>query len=98
MTAPSTGTRARNRRAIAAAPFLLAVVDHDNDRCTIEGPMLDDRPWVDEILRAQRAGRQITCCVMNGTAEEASSLWQHAYGCTIWPPGSIVAPVPAPER
>jgi hypothetical protein len=91
MTAAS-GVRARTRRRAPAALFLLAVVDHDTERFTIEGPMSDDRPWVSEILRAQRAGRRITCCVVNGTAAEAIAVWQQAYGCAIWPSGSIVAP------
>lgn len=93
----SHGFRARARRRLPPTPFLLAVVDHDTERCTIEGPMLDDRPWVAEILRAQRAGRHITCCVMTGTAAEAMAVGQHAYGCAIWPPGSIVMPTDDPE-
>ncbi len=97
MSASSTHSiRARTRRTVAAAPFLLAVVDHDTERFTVEGPMVDDRPWVDEIIRAQKAGRQITCCVMNGTVEEVAAVWEQAYGCNIWPQGSIICPASAP--
>jgi hypothetical protein len=82
----------RKRRRAPVLHFLLAVVDHDTERFTIEGPMSDDRPWVGEIVRARRAGRHITCCVMNCSAEEAIAVWQQAYGYAIWPPGLIVAP------
>lgn len=74
-------------------PFLLVVVDHETERFTIEGPMRDDRPWVEEILRARKAGRDITCFILAGADEDPESLWRQAYGCTRWPEGSIISPV-----
>jgi hypothetical protein len=73
-------------------PFLLVVVDHDTERFTIEGPMLDDQSWVEEILRASRAGRHITCFVLAGSNRDPGSIWRQAYGCTRWPEGSIISP------
>ena len=75
-------------------PFLLVVVDHDTGRFTIEGPMRDDQPWVEEILRARKAERDITCFIVTGADEDPESTWRQAYGCTRWPEGMLVAPGP----
>jgi hypothetical protein len=41
--------------------FILVVMDHDNKTFSVEGPMLDDRPWNTAVCAAQDAGRRITC-------------------------------------
>jgi hypothetical protein len=88
------------RRRPQYVPFLLCIADHDNGRFTIEGPMTDAEAWIREIIAARRAGREITCRAISGTAgtcEEAASAWMSAHGGARWPPGSIVSPAPQPS-
>lgn len=57
--------------------------------------MADDQPWVTEIVRAQRAGRRITCWAVDadGAAFDAdASASERLSGLTRWPEGSIVTP------
>jgi hypothetical protein len=75
--------------------FLLLVTDVDNGRFAIEGPMKDDQPWINEILRAQKAGRRLTCWALDcadGEVADAARKWEEVTGQAWWPPGSIVAP------
>lgn len=72
--------------------FLLVVLDEDTDRFAVEGPMADDQPWVSEILRAQRAGRRITCWAVDAGSQLNSPEAARLSGLTRWPQGSIVAP------
>jgi len=75
--------------------FLLLVADEDNGRFAIEGPMRDDQPWVSEVLRAQKAGRRLTCWALDSDDTEITSAarrWEEKTGRAWWPPGSIVAP------
>ena len=75
--------------------FLLLVADEDNGRFAIEGPMKDDQPWVQEILKAQKAGRRLTCWALDqdgaGVAA-AAQKWEEVAGRAWWPQGSIVSP------
>lgn len=80
------------RRRAASASFLLCIVDHDTGRFTIEGPMSDAEPWIREIIGARRAGREITCHVLNGSPEQATEAWRGNHGGTLWPSGSIISP------
>jgi hypothetical protein len=77
------------------ATFLLLVTDKDTGRFTIEGPMTDDQSWVSEILRAQKAGRRLTCRGLDGDNDElaaAACRSEEIAGRTWWPPGSIICP------
>ena len=80
------------RRHRPVEPFLLIIVDHDNWRFTVEGPMTDAAGWTREVMGARRAGRQITCRVERGTPDDAAKRWKNRHGWQRWPPGSIVAP------
>lgn len=101
-TAPDTGRAAAwwprpvpRRRRVACPPFLLCIADHDTGRFTLEGPMTDAEAWIREVIAARRAGRDITCRVLSGTADdagEAERSWTRAHGGTRWPSGSIVNP------
>lgn len=82
---------ARRRRAVPSI-FLLCIVDHDNGRFTLEGPMIDAEAWIREVIAARRAGRDITCRVMSGSPDEAAEDWTRVHGGARWPSGSIVAP------
>lgn len=41
--------------------FWLAIVDNDCQRFALRGPLLDDRPIIDAVVRAQDQGRQVKC-------------------------------------
>ena len=43
------------------APFLLVVKDEDEKVFSVEGPMQDDRAWMERIVAAQDAGRAVRC-------------------------------------
>jgi hypothetical protein len=87
----ATGSRARRRRH-PSKPFLLCIIDYDNNRFAIEGPMTEAEGWIAEIIAARRSGRDIVCQVMAGAPDEAAEAWRHAHGGTRWPSGSIVLP------
>ena len=87
----ATGSRVRRRRS-PIEPFLLCIIDYDNNRFTIEGPMTDAEGWIREVVAARRAGRGIVCQVVAGAPDEAATAWAHANGGTRWPSGSIVLP------
>jgi len=75
--------------------FLLLVADEDNGRFAIEGPMKDDQPWVHEILKAQKAGRRLTCWALShdsGEVSAAARQWEEMTGRAWWPQGTIVSP------
>lgn len=76
--------------------FILVVIDADTHRFAVEGPMADDKPWVSEILRAQRAGRRITCWAVDNTAAGLGALRGSSRLSELahWPRGSIVVPEP----
>jgi hypothetical protein len=80
------------RRRTEPLPFLLCITDHDTGRFTLEGPMTDAEAWIREVIAARRAGRDISCCVLSDTADEAAMSWAHAHGGARWPSGSIVNP------
>jgi hypothetical protein len=60
--------------------FLLAIVDEDERTFTIEGPMTDDRPWINAVCRAQEAGRHVRCFTTASGREEAITELEHTYG------------------
>jgi hypothetical protein len=96
-SAPAIDERAERkrrgwRRHPPEQPFLLVIVDHDNRRFTVEGPMTDAEGCTREVIGARRAGRQITCRVEWGTPDDAAKQWKSRHGWQRWPSGSIVAP------
>ncbi|MDT7555443.1 MAG: hypothetical protein QOI16_4314 [Pseudonocardiales bacterium] len=43
-------------------PFFLIVADHDQGFFSVEGPMTDDRPWLNAARHARdHLGRHIVC-------------------------------------
>ena len=52
-------------------PFFLILRDDSANTFSVEGPMIDDRPWVSQIVTAQRAGRKVRCVVATGATREA---------------------------
>lgn len=41
--------------------FLLVIKDDDAKVFSVEGPMLDDTPWIDRVVAAQKSGRSVRC-------------------------------------
>jgi hypothetical protein len=80
------------RRRREGEPFLFVIVDHDNRRYTIEGPMTDAEGWTTEIIAARRSGRRITCRVVTGSVEDAVKICKKTRAGKRWPSGAIVAP------
>lgn len=76
-------------------PFLLIVTDRDKQVFTVEGPMMDDRPWNDAVVAAQNAGRQVNCSTPGEGLTRAAVIqsWQKTYGQKLVEPGSIVSPI-----
>lgn len=46
---------------MAVKPFVLIVADHDKKEFCIEGPMTNDDPWNEQVVKAQRSGREVNC-------------------------------------
>lgn len=61
---------------MAQKPFFLVLRDDKAGTFSVEGPMTDDRPWISQVVTAQRAGRQVRCQVASGaTREECIRNW-----------------------
>ena len=56
---------------MAPKPFFLILRDDGANTFSVEGPMIDDRPWVTQIVTAQRAGRKVRCVVAAEATREA---------------------------
>jgi hypothetical protein len=61
---------------VAQKPFFLILMDENARTFSVEGPMTDDRPWISQIVTAQRAGRKVRCVVATGaTREQCIKNW-----------------------
>ena len=73
--------------------FVLVVLDRDTGEFTIEGPMIDDRPWNVAVVEAQRTGRNLRCFGMGDLSPDAAAAeWQARHGGIRLAAGSIVWP------
>lgn len=73
--------------------FVLIVVDLYTGEFTIEGPMIDDRPWNSAVVNAQRTGRNLRCFRLGDlTSDDAAAEWQATRGGIRLAAGSIVWP------
>jgi hypothetical protein len=75
--------------------FILVVMDHDNKKFSVEGPMRDDRPWNDAVLQAQDAGRDVRCFSSDDDLNPdsiADRISEEFRGYIVAPRGSIVRP------
>jgi hypothetical protein len=73
--------------------FVLVVADRDTGDFTIEGPMVDDRPWNNAVVDAQRTGRNLRCFSMGDVKPAAAAAeWQARHGGIRLAAGSIVWP------
>jgi hypothetical protein len=79
------------RRRRSAAPLSLAIVDHDTKRFTIEGAVDCEEPWIIEIFRANKAGRNIEFSFVGDEISESVFVKNHEVsGYEKWPQKSII--------
>ena len=72
-------------------PFYLIITDRDNGTFSVEGPMIDDRPWNHAVVVAKKAGRQVRCATEGGfSVEDAARNWLQRYSGKQVLPGEIV--------
>ncbi len=81
------------RRRRSTAPLYLEIVDHDNQRFTIEGPVTNDNDWIVEVFRARKTGRRIAFSLIEGGNIDARLSGRgELVGYEQWPSRSIVTP------
>lgn len=82
--------------AMAVKPFVLIVADHDKKEFCIEGPMTNDDPWNEQVVKAQRSGREVNCSTpgddARADAKKAAAGYAREFGYKEVPAGSIVEP------
>ena len=78
--------------AAGAAPFFLIVADHDRKFFAVEGPMIDDRPWIAAARRARDQHRHVTCGPRGSNREVLAAEFKGTENMAGVPPGSIVRP------
>jgi hypothetical protein len=61
--------------------FLLLVVDEDKRSFSVEGPMSDDRSWIDPIATAQDSGRTVRCFSVRTTLDKEAAAKSFAKQC-----------------
>jgi hypothetical protein len=71
---------------------ILLIVDHDTRRFTVEGPLYDHLPWIEEVRRARHAGRRIDFRAVERQSEVVVMQMGRDVGYECWPPGSIIRP------
>jgi hypothetical protein len=75
------------------APFFLIVADHDQGFFSVEGPMTDDRPWINTARHARdQFGRRVVCGPAGLDRNALATEFQRAEKLAGVPPGSIVRP------
>jgi hypothetical protein len=76
-----------------AASFYLVVFDRDRDQCSVEGPMSDDKQWIEAIARAAESGRNVRCwqAADEGDRAKVEDGLKRLFSYEVLPPGSIVA-------
>jgi hypothetical protein len=56
---------------MAQKPFFVILIDDKAGTFSVEGPMVDDRPLISQVVTAQRAGRKVRCVTATGATREA---------------------------
>jgi len=73
-------------------PFFLIIVDHDRGVFSVEGPMIDDRPWKDAAMSARNNERRIECGPTGSDRDALVADYRRAHKVAGVPPGSILRP------
>jgi hypothetical protein len=74
-------------------PFHLVVVDDARKLFNVEGPMVDDTPWIDRVIQAQQAGLEIRCMTGGPTRQEAVAAAANSLQYT-WTDEDLLSPPP----
>lgn len=56
--------------------FLLVIKDDDARVFSVEGPMLDDTPWINRVVAAQKSGRSVRCETPSASLSKAEVVAQ----------------------
>lgn len=73
--------------------FFLIVADHDRGFFCVEGPMTDDKAWINAARHARdNLHRHVTCGPTGPDREALAAEFQRAEKLAGVPPGSIVRP------
>jgi hypothetical protein len=70
--------------------FFLIVADHDQGIFSVEGPMIDDRPWKDAALSARNNERHVECGPAGPDRDALAIDYHRAHKLPGVPPGTIV--------
>jgi hypothetical protein len=74
-------------------PFFLMVIDEDRGVFSVEGPMVDDRPWQSAARKAREQRRRIVCGPTGADRELLAAECRRTRKLAGVPPGTIVRPV-----
>ena len=74
-------------------PFFLIVIDEDRGIFSVEGPMIDDRPWQSAARKARDQQRRIVCGPTGADRELLAAEFRGTRKLAGVPPGSIVRPI-----
>jgi hypothetical protein len=75
-------------------PFYLVVTDQDRGVFAVEGPMTDDRPWLEAASYARNRQRRIVCGPRGADRDALAAECRQAHKLAGVPPGSILRPRP----
>jgi hypothetical protein len=73
-------------------PFFLIVADHDRGFFSVEGPMIDDRPWNDAAMHARNNQRRVVCGPTGPDRDALAADFRQEHKLAGAPPGSVVRP------
>lgn len=76
-----------------ARPFFLIVIDEDRGVFSVEGPMIDDRPWQSAARKARDQQRRIVCGPAGADRDVIAAEFRDKRKLAGVPPGTIIRPV-----
>jgi hypothetical protein len=92
-SAAKKGMPKNPEEAVGLADRAGSVADHDQGFFPVEGPMTDDRPWVNAARRARdQFGRRVVCGPAGPDRNALAAEFQRAGKLAGVPPGSILRP------
>ena len=74
-------------------PFFLIVIDEDRGVFSVEGPMIDDRPWQSAARKARDQQHRIVCGPAGPDRDKIAAEFRHKRKLAGVPPGTIIRPV-----
>jgi hypothetical protein len=74
-------------------PFFLIIIDEGRGVFSVEGPMIDDRPWQTAVRKMRSRYHRIVCGPIGTDRDTLAAEFRRKYRLAGVPPGSIVRPV-----